>query len=324
MKSFVSAVILIVSSVVSAASAAGIDSDAGTKGFSFLKASPDAVSGALAGASVAASGMQGLSSANPAALSGMAGRQVSLSHAELFSSVNQNYLGAALPGWGGVINLAIRTQSSGDIPLRSEDPDLPWGGVPSENPAGTYGVHDAAFSIGYAREASGVHWGASVSYLYEKIYLYSATAVAVDAGVQMRKRDWAVGLAVRNLGLSRDMRSEDVPLPWDIRAGVEYGRSFGDYTFRALTDVRYAPDYHETVHGGVEFVIRNLLALRAGYRHGLYESTGSDGFTAGAGLRLGPMAVDYAFLPGPDGLDSRHTVALSIGNLTRRVRPHQE
>ena len=305
---------------VSMSFAAGIDSDAGSTGFAFLKAENDARSAAMGRASVAASGAQSLVASNPAALSGLDGVQASASHSALFSTIHQNSLGVAWPQWNGTLGLAIRTQSSGDIPYRAADADSPWGGVPSESPAGTYGVYDASLSLAYAREAHGIHWGASVAALYEKIHVHSATAFAVDAGAQWRRDGLAVGVALRNLGRSGEMDVERVPLPWDARLGAEYGRGYGDFHARVAADVRYAPDYAETAHAGAEIVFRDVLALRAGYRHGLYESASDDGFSAGAGLQFGRLMVNYAYVPGPDGLDDRHVVAVSFGSVMRPTR----
>jgi hypothetical protein len=292
---------------------AGIDGDAGSNGFSFLKVSPDATTAALANSSVASSGRQPIAVLNPAGLARLNHLVVTATHTRWFSTITQNYLGTAWKQWDGTAAISLRTQSSGDIPLRGADLGTAFGAVPTPEPSGTYGVYDAALTISYGFAWQGFDWGAGLSYIYEKIYTSQATAIAVDLGIQWHEGPWANGFAVRNLGRSGEMQSERVSLPWDARLGGSYSRAIGDIGMTALTEIRYTPDYVETVHFGIETSPVKPLTLRAGYHVGLNGATSDDGWSAGIGLRWHGMAVNYAFLPEIEEFGGRHLFTLSSG-----------
>lgn len=289
----------------------GIHGSAGERGFKFLQVNSDARTAALGDGGVASSGSAASIVSNPAGLADVSGFSAAAGHAEWLASIRNEYAGIAMPAWGGGIGVALRMQSSGDIPLRTVVSGGEFEGVPSLEPFGTYGVHNAAVTAAYARCMDRILLGVAVTAIHEKIYLDDVTAFGVDAGVIWAEGPWRAGAAIRNVGLSGDYRSEGVPLPWDIRVGGSYTRPMGTALLSALLDVRYAPDWHETAHAGVEAVIAELLALRIGYRTAFAGSQHNDGLTAGTGVRLGPVDVDYAYIPTDTGLGSKHLFTLS-------------
>jgi hypothetical protein len=293
------------------AQADGIHSSAGERGFKFLQVNPDARTAALGDGGVASSGSAVSIISNPAGLADVSGFSAAAGHAEWLASIRNEYLGMTMPAWGGGIGVALRMQSSGDIPLRTVVSGGEFEGVPSLEPFGTYGVHNAAVTAAYSRRMDRLLWGVAVTAIHEKIYLDDVTAFGIDAGVIWAEGPWRAGAAIRNVGLSGDYRSDGVPLPWDIRVGGSYTRPMGTALFSALLDVRYAPDWHETAHAGVEAILAELLALRIGYRTAFAGREHNDGLTAGTGVRLGPVDVDYAYIPTDTGLGSKHLFTLS-------------
>lgn len=293
--------------------AASIDGGAGSKGFKFLQVASDARSAALAGASVASGDGPMTGTVNPAGLADLRAFQLGVAHTEWLATIRHERLGVAWPGFDGVLALAIRTQTSGDIPLRSIDDGVSLIGVPWPEPKGTYGVHDAAFTVAYARRAGRFDWGVGLSYVYEKIYFSSASAAALDLGLRWHGDRLTVGAAVRNVGKSGTLRTEGIPLPWDVQAGAAYELPIAGMTLRTMADVRYAPDFHETIHLGTELQLTSALALRLGYRTDqLYQPDGI-GLTAGTGVHWRWFRLDYAYLPERDGLGSGHVFNLAIG-----------
>ena len=286
-----------------------IDDDAGSRGFKFLQIIHDAGVVATGSASAAVGGQE----ANPAGLAAVGGAQVTLSHTEWLASIRHEHLGIAWPAFDGAVSVGLRTQSSGDIPLRAVETGSALLGAPSPEPSGTYGVYDAALSVGYARQSMGLEWGVTAKLIYEKIYFSSVTAVAFDLGARRSWERWSLGASLRNLGRSGTLRDERVLLPWDGLVGAAYRHPVGPHWLRLTADVRYAPDYFETLHLGAEMEVASKLALRCGYRTGLVERTGDSSLTAGLGLRLGPVRVDYAYIPGRAGLGGGHSVSLGIG-----------
>ncbi len=288
------------------------DGDAGTGGYKFLQNHSDARSAALAGASSALPGRPGSAATNPALLAEIDGIAALGTHSERIATIRQEYVELAVPRWGGVLSASVRTQSIGDIPMRTVDDRSTLDGVPSVTPFGTYGVYNAAIGLAYARQAYGLLWGVGGKVVTEKIYLYSARAVALDFGALWRSDAWRVGAAVRNLGVSGKLRNEETPIAWDAVVGASYSRTVNGMLLRGLADVRYAPDWYETVHVGAEVHVTCALVLRTGYRRALASNTELDGLTAGAGLAAGPVGIDYAYIPTDTGLGAEHLFSLTL------------
>ena len=297
---------------VSSVNAADIDSNAGTRGFKFLQVYSSARDASLSGATVSNFAPHTSLSSNPAGLATVDRFGAVGTHAEWLGTIRQEYADVVMPGWGGGVGIALRTQSSGDIPLRSVHGEGGYVGVPSPNPSGTYGVYDGAVSVSYGTFRSGIHWGANVKYIWEKIYLNSATAWAVDFGAIWKRGDLSVGGAVRNIGLSGELKNEGVDLPWDVQFGTSYDHRFDDAVIRGMVDFRYAPDWHESAHAGVELDLNRMLSLRTGYRTAIGAKTEIDGFSYGVGVAYGPIGIDYAYIPTDTGFGSEHLFTVRV------------
>jgi hypothetical protein len=297
---------------VTSVGAVDIDSNAGTRGLKFLQVYSSARDASLAGATVSNLVPQTSLASNPAGLATVDRFNANGTHAEWLGAIRQEYADVVMPAWGGGVSIALRTQSSGDIPLRSVPGDGGYVGVPSPNPSGTYGVNDGAVAVGYGMYRTGIHWGASVKYVWEKIYLNSVTAWAIDFGAVWKRGDLSVGGAVRNIGLSNELKSERIDLPWDAQVGASYDQKFGETVLRGMVDFRYAPDWHESVHTGVELDLNRMLVLRTGYRTAIGAQTDIDGFSYGVGLAYGPIGIDYAYIPTDTGFGSEHLFTVRV------------
>lgn len=297
---------------VSSTHAVDIDSNAGTRGLKFLQVYSSARDASLSGATVSNLTPQISLASNPSGLATVERFAATGTHAEWLGAIRQEYADFAFPAWGGGVSVALRTQSSGDIPLRSVPGDDGHVGIPSAQPSGTYGVYDGAVAIGYGMYHSGVRWGASVKYVWEKIYFNSVTAWAFDFGAVWKRGDLSVGGAVRNIGLSNELKNDRVDLPWDVQVGTSYDQKFGETVLRGMVDFRYAPDWHESLHTGVELDLHRLLILRSGYRTALGARTDIDGFTYGIGIAYGPIGIDYAYIPTDTGFGTEHLFTVKV------------
>jgi hypothetical protein len=184
--------------------------------------------------------------------------------------------------------------------------------VPSSEPSGTYGVYDAALTAAYARRAGSFDLGVGLSYVHERIYLASASALECDLGARWHRGNLTAAAALRNLGVSTAMRSARVPLPWDARIGLRYDVPLFGTRLSTLADARYAPDFAETFHVGLQVVVTSALAVRVGYDESALNNPDDIGLTAGLGLRYGRLGLDYAYIPERDGLGSAHVVTLAV------------
>jgi hypothetical protein len=292
--------------------AASIDGDAGTRGYKFLQMNPNAATMALSGAFAADRGAVASVTANPAGLVSISRFSFAASHAEWLSTVRYDFAGAALRRFDGVVAVSLRTQTSGNIPLRSADMGGSLIGIPSPVPLGTYGLYDGALTVGYARSTQVADIGVSASYVYEKIHTATASAIAASVGAQRRMGDFTLGAAARNFGYSSRLREDRTPLPWDMQVGGSYERRLYDTPLRAVADVRYAPDWYETAHVGAEATLAGALALRLGYESGITKNVSTAGFSGGAGFVRGRFRVDYAYQPNRVELGGRHVFAVTI------------
>ncbi len=138
---------------------------------------------------------------------------------------------------------------------------------------------------------------------------FEETGVAGGIGAQLRgmipRLD--LGLAVENLGTAREIDGleQTAPLPRSLRGGgllrilEGSGRDTG-VSLQLLADVWQARGSAMQLGGGGELALSNLagseigLAGRLGYRGG-GKSEELRKLTAGLGLELGFMALDYAF-----------------------------
>jgi hypothetical protein len=238
---------------------------------------------------------------------------IAVAHAEWLGTIRHEYLGLAWRQFGGAVGLALRSQSSGDIPLRSVDDGTLLIGLPSAEPSGVYGVHDAAFTVLYARRTGDLDWGVGLTAIVEKIYFSTASAAAISLGARWRRDGLTLGAALRNAGRSGKLRAERIPLPWDVQLGASYERQYLGAILRALADVRAAPDAHESIQVGAEAQVIRALVLRAGYTSAGRHGPDHLGLTAGGGIRRGAFRLDYAFIPDRDGLGSAHLLTASIG-----------
>ena len=287
--------------------------EVGSTGYKFLQMNPDASAMALGRTFSTERGGATALAGNPAGLTGVGTVSAVVSHTEWLSTIRHEFAGAAIRRFGGVIAASFRTQSSGDIPLRTADTGGDLVGLPTPAPLGTYGGYDAALTIAYARATTLADVGGSITYAYEKIFTAESSAMCASVGVQRHAGDLILGAVARNLGYSSKMKYERTPLPWDIQAGAAYDRHVRDVPFRVVGDLRYAPDWYATFHLGAQATLGNVFIARAGYENGLTRTLSTAGFSGGFGFLRRGFRVDYAYQPQRTGLGSRHVLAVAIG-----------
>lgn len=150
--------------------------------------------------------------------------------------------------------------------------------------------------------------GASARIASQGIDKGTDTGFAGNIGVLFKAGAFSAGLTGRNLGAAGSFS-----LPMNIKGGmaVELG-SLQENRFIIEADGAYEMQGGLDASIGAEFIMSNLLALRGGYRLPVAEDnlTGLKGFTAGAGLRLGYLEFDYAFVPYGE-LGTAHMMSVS-------------
>lgn len=259
-------------------------------GASFLKIDTDARAVSMGSAYTAlASGVSAIGY-NPAGLSTAKAVELGFSHTSWIMESDHDFAGVAVPlkTPGLVLGLGITRFSNGSIDARGED----------RSAGGSFSSYDQAISLITAKNMGRSRLGIAVKYIESAIAGEKAAAVAVDLGLNraLRGLPVQVGLSVQNLGTSMRYIDQKDPLPLSLSAGLLVSVIPG--VNLAMDVRRRIYDKQDSISIGTEYGILSGFALRAGYmmNNGLAGAR-NKGFSAGAGLNLGGMGVDYAFTP---------------------------
>ncbi len=160
--------------------------------------------------------------------------------------------------------------------------------------------------------------GVSVKAVRETYYLRNATAFAIDGGALFRPlvlKDLSLAFAFRNIGEGMRFIKEDHRLPVELEFGAAYQWRWRGSKLLAATAVTLP--YYGLAHAqfGAEFsrtiAKKSWGALRVGLKtRTLDDLEPLSGLTAGAGLRAGAVALDFAAQPAA-GLGETYRMSLS-------------
>lgn len=300
-------------STLNLALAAG-NSDIGTTAAPLLKLPPDPRAAAMGEAFVAAADEASAVHCNPAGLAALDHMSLQLTQAFYLDSVSYQFAGYAQP-----LSALFHQFSAGPagLPAAGRPPD--WGvlGVglfflqagsveKTDNTGarvGSFRPADLAASLSYGRALGRVDLGLTGKFVESKIDRV-ATTLAADLGLRYRtafnERPAALAAAVRNAGGSLKFNRESDPLPLTVVLGAML-RPTRDSLVAA--DMSAPSDQKPCFALGGELTqpLRRDLrgALRAGWRSAYADSGlgGLSGLSAGAGLALPLLRVDYAWVP---------------------------
>jgi hypothetical protein len=191
----------------------------------------------------------------------------------------------------------------------------------------TFSPTFATFGFTYARAfTNAINFGVNAKLIYESIPRASASAFAVDVGVQYKTNlpGLALGLVVKNLGTNMQYsgtafldQSEDVAgqftdfrerpvasaqLPASMLIGASYKRQLGE-----VNSVIFSGNFQhfnlseDNLQFGAEYGFKGLVFLRGGYvlTPDVESEANLYGFTAGIGghitLSTLDIVIDYAY-----------------------------
>ena len=239
---------------------------------------------------------------NPAGTAWVTKRQAHFTYNQWIQDISHNAAGIVLPSSLGAFGIGIMLNSVEDFERRV---------IASEEPLGTFSTQDFSMSMSYARKfGNNLSAGIRAAFLYEKIYVESASGYAVDLGVRyqvMPDRLFAAA-SLQNLGSMSEMVVETVELPVIMRAGLLYRMLsvLGSQNLALAADfVQYDGDSH--IHAGIEYDPYSIITLRAGYQTGYDEKS----FSAGFGLDFGFIVLDYAYVPFESDLGNAQRFSLA-------------
>lgn len=239
---------------------------------------------------------------NPASLQSAAPLAVTLTHSQWMQEIQTEFIGVRIPFSGGTIGLGVSTNSVPGIEIR----DVPGAAL------GTFSARFSSFQIGYAQNVTNdVSLGASVKYLYEKLYVDEASGYGFDAGLMYSTpiQGLKTGFVITNIGGLRQFQNERSDLPTFVRAGASYHLQEDEFDFLASgVWAGNLPEHDSHLQAGFEATYDQKISLRLGYQTG-YESRA---LSAGLGIHFDFIQLDYAYVPFSLGLGDSHLFSLGF------------
>jgi hypothetical protein len=236
---------------------------------------------------------------NPAGLASIKASQLVVLHLDSLAELSYEYLTFAT-AWGSSNVLAVNVTYR-----HSPGIDNQPGILPVAN------SDDLLGSVSYATKlADNIKAGATVKYLQSTLASFSASAVALDLGVQVNKLPFGIqaGLSVLNVGtgMTFNPASTADPLPMFIRFGIGTHQVIDDTKDLNIAAEVFKPSDQDIKLGfGAEFwLFPELFAVRGGYKfEGIGTPTGNvfHNYTLGCTLTRriegDDFSIDIAYNP---------------------------
>ncbi len=289
----------------------GIDPNAGTTGFDFLRLTPTAREAAMGGAAVGgALDPMGFwfSPAHAAAA------EIPRAHVGYLNYVAGVQTGSAAysqpVGTDKGVGFGIIYLNSGTMKRTNERGEE----------LGTFGVSYADLNLsGAMRVGDALSVGVGLQGLYGSIDTFFGMGLAGNVGATYRLPvdGLTAGLAVKNVGYQlKTFQAGRDPMPIDFGLGLGYQPN---PSLNLVLDAHKPIDNRINIRAGVEGWVADLLAVRVGYSTDgvdLKAGGGSDilaGVTTGLGFRWHGYQLDYCFIPMVElGVAHRLSLAFSL------------
>ncbi|MCX8056199.1 MAG: PorV/PorQ family protein [Ignavibacteria bacterium] len=259
---------------------------------------------------------------NPAGLTKAQGGQVMFDHTRWIAGTEYNFLAVSYNiGDYGTVGVSFIGSNIGDMKVTTIEE--PWG------TGEVFSATDMAISIAYALQLTDrFSIGFNPKFVYQGIWKMSASAFAIDMGVQyVTPFDDAIlamsisnfGTEMRLLGQSNlvlydpdpfttgnnnkipaYLETKDWALPLTFRVGVAYNPIKSEtHRLTFAFDALHPSDDYESVNLGFEYGFEDFLFLRGGYKS-LFLDDSEESYALGFGVKknlIGNVAikVDYAY-----------------------------
>ena len=276
----------------------------GEKGLAYLKIAVDARAVGMGEAYTAVVEDASAVYWNPAGMLKAKRSNVLFNHNEWIQDIRGEFVALSLVRQKSAWGFHLRSFNIGEIPVRV---------IASTDPLENTSANYFSAGISYARRIhSRFDVGATLKYLFEKIYVESATGFAVDMGVTYRSpiSGLQLGFTLQNFGKMNDLRAESTDLPLVTRIGGHYRLPvFSDRISGSLaSDLVYITGESVKLHLGTEWLLWQQIALRGGFLSG-YDSRS---ISLGIGFNRSSIRLDYGFVPFGEDLGSTHRFTLSF------------
>ena len=241
---------------------------------------------------------------NPAGLVNLSATELIFTHNKWLQDITNEFAAFGFRGGKNVFGVSFMSNTIGGIERRVKA---------SAEPLDVLNAHDIMFGFSYARGlGEDLNLGATVKYLYQKIYIESASGLAVDVGLQYKTPllGLRTGLVLQNFGFMSKLQEESTELPRMLRAGLAYQFPFKILSGEFLLAADWMKILESTSHlnFGFEYNFIKYFALRLGYQTG-FEDKGIHG---GFGVGFNRYRLDYAYVPFSSDLGNSHRISFGI------------
>lgn len=275
--------------------------EAGTSGAAFLAIAPGARPAAMGEAFSAVADDAHAVFYNPAGLARLGKIEATGMHEARFQGIRYEFVALALPLASrrdpnvsstsrGTLALALYNLSVSGLERRGVNE--------TDDPTGTFGASDFAYSVGYGISVtSRASVGAAVKMIDQNLDAQHATAAALDAGLHWSGNRARLSLGARNVGTKVKFRDAADPLPTTFYGGAALALGM---RWTLALDARVPRDDGAQLSAGGEYC-RPFDALtgclRAGVNTARIDAGGLGGAALGGGVGTGALRFDFAWTP---------------------------
>lgn len=259
---------------------------------------------------------------NPAGLTKAEGVQIMFDHTQWIADIKYNFLAASYNlGDLGTIGVSFLTSNIGEMKVTT---------IEQPNGTGeTFSASDMAISLAYAIQLTDrFSIGFNPKFIYQGIWKMSATAFALDLGVQYVTPfdDAVLAMSISNFGTKMQLLGNSnlvlydpdpfgtgnngkIPayletnswsLPLNFRVGISYQPvKIEEHSLLIAVDAAHPSDDYESLNIGGEYSYNDFVFIRGGYKS-LFLQDSEEKFTLGFGLKQQllnnvSLRIDYAY-----------------------------
>jgi len=259
---------------------------------------------------------------NPAGIAKMSRPEAILVHIQWIADISFDYVGFVMPmGSFGTLGASVTSLSMNDMMVKTVD-----------QPEGTgeyFGAGDIAMALTYAFNVTDrLSIGFTGKYIQQHIWNESAWGIGFDIGTLFTTgfRGLRIGATLSNFGTDMRMSGKDLLVYHDIDESIDGNndRIFAElqteswplalnfqfgvamelfdneiHRITVASDALHPSDNTESVNIGMEYALKDMIFLRAGYKT-LFMRDSEEGITLGGGINMKFMdslklRLDYAY-----------------------------
>lgn len=245
---------------------------------------------------------------NPAGLSQLTKREISLMHTEWIVDTKLDFVAYAQPIGDSAIGFSAIYLSQNNIEGRNEKREI----------TGNLNVSDLAITVAYSKwlTIKGKQLGSAginLKFIRQQIETEQAIGIALDLGFLTRislhpvPYPLTAGFSIQNIGPQMKFIGQPYNLPLTVKAGIGCNIK----TLTLSTDIKQRIYERKTsLAFGVEYFPIKLIGLRLGCSLPLVGPDNTIRLSAGLGIKIFSLQTDYSFVP-YGNLGNTHRISFS-------------